>query len=137
MYSSNNVRLGEILKSFRVQNKLTQEFVATQLNLSRSSYTYYEIGKTEPNLKSLGILAKMYNVDLEVFLMDKETFSFHESGKSNKNFIPTSNTNMLTQEERELIALFRISTPTERRKALAQLNRKNTSHDSSEDSKND
>ena len=36
------------LKYYRSECKLTQQDVADLLGLERSSYTYYETGKTEP-----------------------------------------------------------------------------------------
>ncbi len=116
-----SMRLGEILKNLRKKYNFTQDFVASQLNLSRSTYTYYETGKTEPNLKSLGILSKLYNVDLETFLMDQKSFNLADSNTSKKNKSLQVGINALTPEERKLIALFRVSDDAKRKKLLTEL----------------
>ncbi len=55
--------LNQKLRSLREKCGLTQEQIAKVLNVDRSTYTYYEIGKTEPSLTSLLKLAKLYKVD--------------------------------------------------------------------------
>ena len=56
------------LKELRKLNKLTQEEVAKTLNVSRATYNGYELGKYEPNIESLCILANLYNVSLDTLL---------------------------------------------------------------------
>ena len=53
------------LKELRKLNKLTQDEVAKTLNVSRATYNGYELGKYEPNIESLCILAKLYNVSVD------------------------------------------------------------------------
>lgn len=43
----------------------TQQNVADALGLDRSTYSYYETGKTEPNIRGLKILAKLYNLTID------------------------------------------------------------------------
>ena len=45
--------------------------IAKILNCSRSTYTYYETGKTTPSISVLKLLAKIYNVSLMELLMDE------------------------------------------------------------------
>lgn len=44
---------------------LTQQNVADALGLDRSTYSYYETGKTEPNIRALKILARLYNMSID------------------------------------------------------------------------
>ncbi len=44
---------------------LTQQNVADVLGLDRSTYSYYETGKTEPNIRGLKTLAKLYNLTID------------------------------------------------------------------------
>ncbi len=67
-----NVNVGENLRKIRVAHKLTQNEVAESLGLERSTYTCYEIGKTEPSIKSLLKMAKMYNVSVSQLVNDCE-----------------------------------------------------------------
>ena len=49
--------LGNRLRTLRRCNGMTQREVAARLHLDRSSYAYYEIGKTEPDLHTLSEIA--------------------------------------------------------------------------------
>lgn len=51
------------LKYYRSECKLTQQDVADLLGLERSSYTYYETGKTTPDIETLIRLSKIFHVD--------------------------------------------------------------------------
>lgn len=59
--------LAERLRAFRVQVGFSQKNVADVLNVSRSTYTYYETGKTTPDPATLNRIAKILNVPLEYF----------------------------------------------------------------------
>lgn len=51
------------LKYYRSECGLTQQDVADLLGLERSSYTYYETGKTTPDVETLVRLSKIFHVD--------------------------------------------------------------------------
>ncbi len=55
--------LGKVLQQLRKHCELTQKQVAEALHIDRSTYAYYEAGATEPDLKSIGVLARIFNVD--------------------------------------------------------------------------
>lgn len=54
--------LNQRLKRFRIASGLTQQQVADVLNLDRSTYAYYEAGKTTPDIKSVNKLLKIFNI---------------------------------------------------------------------------
>lgn len=56
------IELNQRLKKFRETAGLTQQQVADVLNLDRSTYAYYEAGKTTPDIKSVSKLVKIFNV---------------------------------------------------------------------------
>lgn len=56
------MELNQRLKKFRETAGLTQQQVADVLNLDRSTYAYYEAGKTTPDIKSVSKLVKIFNV---------------------------------------------------------------------------
>ncbi|MGO5113361.1 helix-turn-helix domain-containing protein [Oscillospiraceae bacterium LCP25S3_E10] len=60
--------LGLKLKYYRENCELSQQQVANVLNVDRSTYTYYETGKTTPSASTLLKLAKIFNVPCSVFL---------------------------------------------------------------------
>ncbi|MFI3325162.1 MAG: helix-turn-helix transcriptional regulator [Clostridia bacterium] len=113
-----SVKLPEVLITYRKLNGLTQAFVAEKLNISRSTYTYYETGKTEPSFNSLAILAKMYNISVDAFLQFDDITVLNDSKYVPKMFVPTKNFDTLEQEEKELIATFRLASPVQKRKVL-------------------
>ena len=55
--------LGEVLKEYRQQSGMTQEYVAEALNVSRQAVSKWETGAAEPSTSNLLALAKLYGVD--------------------------------------------------------------------------
>ncbi len=53
------------IKRARKNAKMTQQEVADTLNTSRTNITKYEIGTLEPNIETIGMLAKLYNVSTD------------------------------------------------------------------------
>lgn len=62
--------LGEVLKSHREQNKMTQEFVAEAIGVSRQAVSKWESGKSDPSTTNLLALAKLYDVAPEALLKE-------------------------------------------------------------------
>lgn len=60
--------LPERLLMLRESNELYQFHIAGVLGLDRSSYTYYETGKSEPGLLVLAKLARLYDVNVDYLL---------------------------------------------------------------------
>lgn len=63
-----NMPFGERLRFFRALAGMTQRSVADELHVDRSTYAYYETGKTEPRIGTLNALARIFNVPLDDFL---------------------------------------------------------------------
>ena len=60
--------LGEVLKQHRVDCKMTQEFVAETLGVSRQAVSKWESGVSDPSTTSLMALAKLFGVEAEELL---------------------------------------------------------------------
>lgn len=60
--------LGEVLKEHRTRCKMTQEFVAERLGVSRQAVSKWESGASEPSTSNLLALAKLYEVSPEELL---------------------------------------------------------------------
>ena len=58
-----NKQLAEKLKELRIKNKLTQKDVYEQLGISQSTFSSWEIGKSEPDAMTFLKLCKIYNVN--------------------------------------------------------------------------
>ncbi len=62
--------LGEALKDHRTQCKMTQEFVAEHLGVSRQAVSKWENGTSDPSTANLLALAKLYGVSPEDLLKE-------------------------------------------------------------------
>lgn len=67
--------LGEALKENRVRCKMTQEFVAETLGVSRQSVSKWENGTSDPNTSNLIALANLYKISPENLLKCAEATS--------------------------------------------------------------
>lgn len=121
-----NTYLSQKLKTLRENCGYTQEQVANVLNIERSSYTYYEIGKTEPNLSSLVKLANLFKVSVEdllgeappsPLLSDSDTKKQlkKNTGKSTDN---DSYIYDLDKNEKQLLGYYRALNPTQKKSFL-------------------
>ena len=60
--------LGEVLKEYRTNCLMTQEFVAESLGVSRQAVSKWESGTSDPSMSNLLALAKLYGVTIEEIL---------------------------------------------------------------------
>lgn len=64
--------LGEILKQHRTRCKVTQEFVAETIGVSRQAVSKWENGNSDPSISNLIALAKLYGISAEDLLKEVE-----------------------------------------------------------------
>ena len=62
--------LGEVLKQHRVNCKMTQEFVAENVGVSRQAVSKWETGIADPSTSNLIALAKLFDVSAEVLIKE-------------------------------------------------------------------
>ena len=62
--------LGENLKDHHVRCKMTQEFVAESLGVSRQAVSKWENGTSDPSTSNLFVLAKLFEISVEELLKD-------------------------------------------------------------------
>lgn len=60
--------LGEVLREERTRCKMTQEFVAESLGVSRQAISKWETGAADPSTSNLLAIAKLYGVSAEALL---------------------------------------------------------------------
>lgn len=65
--------LGTLLKENRLRCKMTQEFVAESLGVSRQAVSKWENGTTDPSTSNLIALAQLYEISAEELLKDVNT----------------------------------------------------------------
>lgn len=62
--------LGEVLKQHREECKMTQEFVAEAIGVSRQAVSKWENGTSDPNTSNLIVLAKLFKISPEELLYE-------------------------------------------------------------------
>ena len=62
--------LAETLKDHRTRCRMTQEFVAESLGVSRQAVSKWETGDSDPSMSNLVLLAKLCGVPLEELLQN-------------------------------------------------------------------
>lgn len=102
--------INEKLKYYRAKNNFTQTQVSAALGIDRSTYSYYELGKTIPSINMLSNIAKLFNVAI-FDLLDTEKGSDHLSSTTyNPGYYsgerPLSSAT-LDREEKDFLLLFR------------------------------
>ena len=65
--------LSEMLKENRTRCKMTQEFVAESIGVSRQAVSKWEKGTSEPNTSNLMALARLYGIPAEDLLKGVES----------------------------------------------------------------
>ena len=60
--------LGEAIQRYRTERKMTQEFVAEALGVSRQAVSKWESGKSDPSTANLIALAKLLKISPEELL---------------------------------------------------------------------
>lgn len=64
-YITTNEELSKNLKRERKKARITQQQMADQLGMERSSYTYHELGYIQTSILTIIKIAKILNVELE------------------------------------------------------------------------
>lgn len=121
-----NYMLAYNLKKLRKETGLTQVQVAEKLNIERSTYTYYETGKTTPNLNTIMAIAKLYNIPYSNILNGIDTAipdiinkieSVNTKSTDNKNTYENTAT---TKDEMQILFFMRQMSIKNRKMLLAQ-----------------
>ena len=86
------------LKALRLSYKKNQEDIALLLNITRAAYTNIELGKREPDLSTIGILADYFDVSTD-FLLGRTNEKQPIKQVADKEII--ENINNLSPEGRE------------------------------------
>lgn len=60
--------LGELLKDYRKNSKMTQEFVAEEIGVSRQAVSKWENGTSDPSSSHLMKLSKLFNISIDDLL---------------------------------------------------------------------
>lgn len=111
------------LKYYRHECGLTQQQVADRLKIERSTYTYYETGKTKPDINTLIKIAKVYNINYTALLQGveeelEEAVADIVSGHADEDDGLKYRTHATTKYEVELLFVIRNLTPKQRKEVM-------------------
>lgn len=62
-----------ILKKLRIEKGKTQQELAKVLNVTQSTYNYYEVGKTQPNIEQLKKIADYFEISIDTLVEHNST----------------------------------------------------------------
>ncbi|AYW45119.1 helix-turn-helix domain-containing protein [Tetragenococcus koreensis] len=62
------MRMNETLKKLRIAHNLTQEGMAKKLVITRQAVSRWENGETEPNVETLKLISKTFNISINTLL---------------------------------------------------------------------
>lgn len=74
------------LKMLRLENEMTQDYVASRLNVARSTIARYETKNRQPSHEKLAALANLFHVTIDYLLEDDEVI--HMALAQNENLPP-------------------------------------------------
>ncbi len=106
--------IGEKLRLLRSRKGLTQGAVASGIGVERSTYSYYELGKTLPDWNMIKKLANFFDVNYYALLEEENKYIFRDNVSGN---IRSREPEILTPEEKKIISTIR-NLSSENRKRL-------------------
>lgn len=109
---------GERLRQLRISANLTQEQLAKKIKLSKANISKYEANLVEPNIDTLKILSKIFNVSTD-YLLEKTNIKEVGLPKGLKNNQTTYNRDEfkdLTQDEVDTLAVLAKTLKEKRKK---------------------
>ena len=83
------------LRFLRKKYKYTQDSISEKLNISRSTFSNYENGQSEPDLNMLVKICDLFNCSLDQLVNSDLSTSFNESNFINLLFSEVNYTNLL------------------------------------------
>ncbi len=109
-----NSTFAKNLVKLRESNSLTQQQVADAIDLKRSTYAYYENGKTEPKRRTLEKLAKIFNVSVDDLFMEMKHDSISYPLEYDNGWRTSEKIGQLTPFEQSILLRIRMMTPEEK-----------------------
>lgn len=105
-----NMQLNKVLRQIRKSKQMSQQKVADILGIDRSTYSYYETGKSELDIKTLLALCEIFDVTLDEMLNQDESIlktSLVTNAKATYHAIQEENV-PLSQYEQRLLQYVRL-----------------------------
>ena len=113
--------LNQRLKKFRVASGLTQQQVADVLSLDRSTYAYYESGKTTPDIRSVSKLIKIFNISYYDLIDEPDPTLTVNDSANDEDESEKMHIYELSKMEKQLVINFRMLSPAQQEDLLTSL----------------
>ncbi|MBQ8502903.1 MAG: helix-turn-helix domain-containing protein [Clostridia bacterium] len=113
--------VAETLKKVRKEHNLKQQDVATILGIDRSTYTFYETGKTCPSLPTMIKLAKAYDCTIGYLSGTEEN---HPERRLKEGYVANSGADgisTLVKEEQLVLMCYRLIPEEKKDEAIEYL----------------
>ena len=113
-------KISEKIKILRTKSGVTQQHIASILGIDRSTYTYYELGKTIPNWTMIKKIAKIFKISPYDLLEDDNKYIASDislSYKKKSDFYDLSN------QEKKFILSLRSLPENERKKVIKSVDK--------------
>lgn len=92
------------LRTLRKANGFTQKQIADKLNIDRSTYSYYELGKISPSISSLVTLSELYGITLDEMVHYESSPAYNRAANSAAVYEVN---NILSEDEKKLVSCYR------------------------------
>ncbi len=100
--------------------------MADLLGLDRSTYSYYELGKIKPDIKTIMRLSDIFNVHYTTILESEDSNAFLDTRKSaaqqdfgiNEKNLEVPTTGNLTRKEQNILMTFRLLSEQSQKDAI-------------------
>ena len=77
----------KFLRQLRIERKLSQSELAEKLELKRSTISMYENGKRQPNIETLILISKIFDIDINILKKDNPNSTNQSSEIDLKNYL--------------------------------------------------
>ncbi len=109
--------VGESLRNVRKEHNLKQKDIAEAIGIDRSTYSFYETGKTNPPIETMCALAKIYNVTIG-YLIGKEANNPELRERANMVSSGVDPIAMLKKDEQLLLMYYRLAEEDSKKEIL-------------------
>ncbi len=113
--------LNQRLKLFRTASGLTQQQVADVLGLDRSTYAYYESGKTTPDIKSVNKLLKIFNISYYQLVDEMDPTEVTVNDPAAERDEDEMHIYELSKAEKRLVIYYRVLSPNQQKDLLQSI----------------
>ena len=100
--------IGESLRRVRMEHNLKQKDIAEAIGIDRSTYSFYETGKTNPPIETMCALAKIYNVTIG-YLIGKEANNPELRARASAVSSAVDPIALLSKDEQKLLIYYRLA----------------------------